>query len=175
MACGHFPTQQGALATTTATAMSMSKKKHVYFEKQQLCTYAFLYIFSLSLHDYDVKKPHFTFLGERDDELFFLFLNLSAVRTKSTPEEFTYNWHFRRIGINATKLAKKNKRFSLPSPLSLLKLTNKIQCRTVLSWVKVWRVLSYYTDLLVLKSGQLISNQIWEFCYSYAIFLGLWT
>ena len=53
--------------------------------------HAFLYIFSLSLHDYDVKKPHFTFLGERDDELFFLFLNLSAVRTKSTPEEFTYN------------------------------------------------------------------------------------
>ena len=38
MACGYFPAQQGGLATTTATAMSMSKKKHVYFEKQQLCT-----------------------------------------------------------------------------------------------------------------------------------------
>ena len=54
----------------------------------------FLYIFSLSLHDYDVKMPNFTFLGERiktsDDEFFFLFLNLSAVRTKSAPEKFAY-------------------------------------------------------------------------------------
>ena len=91
MACGHFPTQQGALATTTATAMSMSKKKHVRKTTTLHVHHAFLYIFSLSLHDYDVKKPHFTFLGERDDELFFLFLNLSAVRTKSTPEEFAYN------------------------------------------------------------------------------------
>ena len=30
-----------------------------------------------------------------------------------------------------------------------------------------WRVLSHYTVLLVLKSGQLIANQIWEFSYSY--------
>ena len=30
-----------------------------------------------------------------------------------------------------------------------------------------WRALSYYTDPLVLKSGRLIGNQIWEFCYSY--------
>ena len=56
--------------------------------------HAFLYIFSLSLHDYDVKMPNFAFLGERiktsDDEFFFLFLNLSAVRTKSAPEEFAY-------------------------------------------------------------------------------------
>ena len=56
--------------------------------------HAFLYIFSLSLPDYDVKMPNFTFLGERiktsDDEFFFLFLNLSAVRTKSAPEEFAY-------------------------------------------------------------------------------------
>ena len=55
---------------------------------------AFLYMFSLSLHDYDVKMPNFTFLEERiktsDDEFFFLFLNLSAVRTKSTSEEFAY-------------------------------------------------------------------------------------
>ena len=27
--------------------------------------HAFLYIFSLSLHDYDVKMPNFTFLRER--------------------------------------------------------------------------------------------------------------
>ena len=31
-----------------------------------ICKFAnFLYIFSLSLHDYDVKMPNFTFLGER--------------------------------------------------------------------------------------------------------------
>ena len=30
-----------------------------------------------------------------------------------------------------------------------------------------WRVLSYYSALLVLKSGRWIVNQIWEFCYSY--------
>ena len=56
--------------------------------------HAFLYISSLSLHDNDVKMPNFTFLGERiktsDDEFFFLFLNLSAVHTKSAPEEFAY-------------------------------------------------------------------------------------
>ena len=28
-------------------------------------------------------------------------------------------------------------------------------------------LLSYYTVLLVLKSGQLIANQIWEFCDNY--------
>ena len=27
--------------------------------------HAFMYIFSLSLHDYDVKMPNFRFLGER--------------------------------------------------------------------------------------------------------------
>ena len=30
-----------------------------------------------------------------------------------------------------------------------------------------WYVLSCYTVLVVLTSGQLIANQIWEFCYSY--------
>ena len=30
-----------------------------------------------------------------------------------------------------------------------------------------WRIMSSYSVLLVLKSGQLIANQIWEFCYSY--------
>ena len=36
-----------------------------------------------------------------------------------------------------------------------------------LFYYKAWRVLSYYTILLVVKSGQLIANQIWEFCYGY--------
>ena len=30
-----------------------------------------------------------------------------------------------------------------------------------------WYLLSCYTVLVVLTSGQLIANQIWEFCYSY--------
>ena len=66
MAFGYFPTQQGALATTTARAMSTSKKKHVYYENNKFARASrFLYIFSLSLHDYDVKMPNFTFLRER--------------------------------------------------------------------------------------------------------------
>ena len=33
---------------------------------------------------------------------------------------------------------------------------------------KAWHVLFFYTVLVyLLKSGQLIANQIWEFCYSY--------
>ena len=45
----------------------------------------------------------------------------------------------------------------------LLAVKKAIQVRACV-W---WRVLSYYTVLLVLKSGQLIANQIWEFSYSY--------
>ena len=55
--------------------------------------HAFMYIFSLSLHDYDVKMPNFTFLGESIKKAttnFSFFINLSGVRTKSTPEEFAY-------------------------------------------------------------------------------------
>ena len=33
--------------------------------------------------------------------------------------------------------------------------------------IQAWLVLSYYTVLLVLKSGHLVANQIWEFCCSY--------
>ena len=36
----------------------------------------FLYISLLSLHDYDVKLPNFTFCGGRDEKIFFLFLNV---------------------------------------------------------------------------------------------------
>ena len=41
--------------------------------------HALLYISLLSLHDYNVEMPNFTFYGERkltsDDEFFFFFLN----------------------------------------------------------------------------------------------------
>ena len=40
------------------------------------------------------------------DESLFLSLNLSALLKKSTPEKFTYIWHFQQIGINATKIEK---------------------------------------------------------------------
>ena len=36
----------------------------------------FLYISLLSLHDYDVKLPNFTFCVGRDEKIFFLFLNV---------------------------------------------------------------------------------------------------
>ena len=63
--------------------------------------HAFLYISLQLLHDYDVKTS--------DDEIFFLFLNLSAVPRKSTPGIFANIRHFQRIqriGINATKFEK---------------------------------------------------------------------
>ena len=62
-----------------------------------------------------------------DDEFFSPFLNLSVVPKKSTPPKFTYIWHFQRKGINAKKFEKKRQfilkvTFSLPSPLSIVKL-----------------------------------------------------
>ena len=42
-----------------------------------------------------------------DDEIFFLFLNLSAFPKKSTSGKFAYIIrHFQRIGINTTKFEK---------------------------------------------------------------------
>ena len=61
------------------------------------------------LHDYDLKIPNFTFYEGRkqgDDEVIFLFLNLSAVPKKSTPGKFAYFRYFQQIGINATAFEK---------------------------------------------------------------------
>ena len=41
-----------------------------------------------------------------DDEMLFLFLNLSAVPKKSTPGKFAYIRNFQPIGINAAKFEK---------------------------------------------------------------------
>ena len=41
-----------------------------------------------------------------DDELIFLFLNLSAVSKKSTPGKFSYIWHFQRTGVKGDKVEK---------------------------------------------------------------------
>ena len=52
------------------------KSNRVLSPKQQLCTsHAFLYISLLSLHDYAVKLPNFTFRGgrERTKTIFFFF------------------------------------------------------------------------------------------------------
>ena len=40
------------------------------------CAIRFLYISLLSLHDYDIKLPNFTFCGGRDEKIFLLFLNV---------------------------------------------------------------------------------------------------
>ena len=57
-------------------------------------------------------------------EFFFFFLNLSAVRMKSTPGKFACILHFKRIGINAEKLKKREfifkVTFSLPSSSSMI-------------------------------------------------------
>ena len=54
-----------------------------------LVHHGFLYVSLQLLHDYDVKTS--------DDEIFFLFLNLSAVPKKSTPGIFACIRHFQRI------------------------------------------------------------------------------
>ena len=53
--------------------------------------HTFLYISLLSLHDYGVKLPNFTFYGGHKQAtmvFFFLFLNLSGVLKNSTPGKF---------------------------------------------------------------------------------------
>ena len=124
--CNH----QGALATKTATATRASKQQ-VCRAKQRLCTCIalFCYISLPSLYDYDVKMPNFTFLWRAQtshDELFSLFLNLSAVPKLSTPGKFACIRHFLQIGINATKFKKHEfilkVTFSLLSPSPMLKL-----------------------------------------------------
>ena len=81
--------------------------------------------------------PKFTFYGGRKqatsfNEIFFLFLNLSAVPKKSTPGKFAYIRHFQRIGINATKFEETldflKVTFSLLSPWSVLKLPKTPYC-----------------------------------------------
>ena len=53
---------------------------------------------------------------------------MSAVQKKSTPGKFAYTCHFQQIGINATKIEKREfilkLTFSLPLPSSMLKLPN---------------------------------------------------
>ena len=58
--------------------------------------HTFLYISLPSLKNYDVQIPNLTFYGEHksDDELFFLFLNLSPVPKESTPGKLAYIRHF---------------------------------------------------------------------------------
>ena len=61
-----------------------------------------------------------------DESLFVSQLNLSAVLKKSTPGKFAYTCHFQQIGINATKIKKREftlkLTLSLPLPSSMLKL-----------------------------------------------------
>ena len=90
--------------------------------------HAFMYIFSLSLHDYDVKMSNFTFLGERietsDDEFFSLYKlewGLHEINSRGIRLHLTFSAHW-----NKRDKACKKKRFSLSSPSSLLKLPNKI-------------------------------------------------
>ena len=83
--------QQGALATTAATATRMSKKQWAYWAKQQICTRItlFLYISLPSLHDYDVKMHNFTFNGGRKratTNFSFSFLNLVWPQEIKLPE-----------------------------------------------------------------------------------------
>ena len=90
--------------------------------------HTFWYISLPSLHDYVVKMPNFTFYGGRVRRR--IFLSLSKLECLRSPRnqlpKFAYIWHFRRIGINATKFEKPPIpfkgdviTFSLPSPSSI--------------------------------------------------------
>ena len=63
-------------------------------------------------------------------------------------------WYFRLFKFNKKK---KFREFFFFASLENSHLSARLR----------WPVLSYYTVLLVLKSGQLTANQIWQFCYSY--------
>ena len=57
----------------------------------------------------DVKFPDGMFCGGRKHttaNFIFLFLNLGAVSKNSTPGNFTYIWHLKRIGITARMFQK---------------------------------------------------------------------
>ena len=75
------------------------------------------------------------------DEFSFLFLSLSPVPKKSTPRKFAHISHIQLIGITATKFGKiriiLKVTFSLPSPSSMLKLTNVEVAETSYQMLKV--------------------------------------
>lgn len=68
--------------------------------KQQLCKCVTLSYISLpSLHDHDVKMPHFTVYGGRKPPRNFLHLDM--VLRNLNPGEFGYIWQSNRVGILA--------------------------------------------------------------------------
>ena len=63
--------------------------------------HAFLYISLLSLHDYHVKMPNFTFCEGQKQAMtkFYFSLWLDMVDGNSAPEEFACIWQSKRVGI----------------------------------------------------------------------------
>ena len=106
--------QQGALATTAATATRMSKKQWAYWAKQQICTRItlFLYISLPSLHDYNVKMHNFTFNGGRKRATTnFSFSSLNLVWSPRNQLQkirplltFQANWNKRGKSLKKTRI-----------------------------------------------------------------------
>ena len=93
--------------------------------------HAFLYISLLSLHDYDVKMPNFTFNGVRKQATTFLSLSklecgLQEINSREIRLHLTFSGNWNKLD----RVFKKSEfilkvAFSLPSPWSMLKLPIK--------------------------------------------------
>ena len=93
--------------------------------------HAFSYISLLSLHDYDVKMPNFTFNGVRKQATTFLSLSklecgLQEINSREIRLHLTFSGNWNKLD----RVSKKSEfilkvAFSLPSPWSMLKLPVK--------------------------------------------------
>ena len=103
----------------------LRKSKRFRLAKQQFFTCITLYFTFLCRHCTTTTWKYLTSCFKENlnkrRRIFFLYLNLSSAPKRSPPGKFAYIWHFRRIGIKATKFILKMT-FSLTSPSSMLKL-----------------------------------------------------
>ena len=100
----------------------------VYWATLQICTCITLFLFISVITAMMWKCLNSRFMEDVNKRrrifLSLCKLNISAVRMKSTPGKFACILHFKRIGINAEKLKKREfifkVTFSLPSPSSMI-------------------------------------------------------
>ena len=103
----------------------LRKSKRFRLVKQQFCTRITLFWTFLCHHCTTTTWKYLTSFFKADVKkrrcVFLSLFKLEFGPKKTPPGQFAYIWHFRRIGIKATKFILKV-RFSLPSPSSMLKL-----------------------------------------------------
>ena len=124
---------QGALATTAATATKTTKNWSNRFNSSKTTTLhvhrTFLYISLPSLHDCYVKLPIFAFYGGRKQATtnFISFSKFECGPQEINSREIRLQWTFSAKRNKRDKVWKKREfilkiTFSLPSPLSIGKL-----------------------------------------------------